>query len=47
MKDDDPRLEFIIGHALISFGVERAKFCKAFISEDNLMRASFGSNRSQ
>lgn len=38
LKEDDPRVEFVVNHALISFGSERGKFVKSFCTEDNLTR---------
>ncbi|KAJ1456226.1 dynein heavy chain, N-terminal region 1-domain-containing protein [Pelagophyceae sp. CCMP2097] len=38
LAEGDERLEFIIGATVSSFGTDRAKFTKAFLTEDNLAR---------
>lgn len=42
LKEDDPRVEFVVTHAMTSFGSERAKFMKSFANEDNLTRLPCG-----
>ena len=38
LEDGDPRLEYVVSHATVSLGLERAKFLKSFLNEDNLNR---------
>ena len=38
LEEGDPRLEYVVSHATVSLGLERAKFLKSFLNEDNLNR---------
>ena len=38
LEEGDPRLEYVVAHATVSLGLERAKFLKSFLNEDNLNR---------
>mmetsp|Transcript_14602 Transcript_14602/g.45793 ORF Transcript_14602/g.45793 Transcript_14602/m.45793 type:complete len:4603 (+) Transcript_14602:85-13893(+) len=38
LEEGDPRLEYVVTHATVSLGLERAKFLKSFLNEDNLNR---------
>ena len=39
LKEDDPRVAYVVTHATCSFGIERTKFMKSFVTEDNMTRA--------
>ena len=39
LKEDDPRVAYVVTHATCSFGIERTKFMKSFVTEDNMARA--------
>ena len=38
LKEDDPRVQYVVTQAIGSFSIERTKFLKSFLSEDNMTR---------